>query len=94
MVRGAFRPPVVHKAHLVPHWRGRGEKETWLLAALLVVALRHIAMQGRGLIKHGHRSGVMKRSINRTPSVKIGDLIDSFFICKNRVNQFDIVANP
>jgi hypothetical protein len=30
------------------------EGNTWLLAALLVVVLRHIAMQGRGRIKHGH----------------------------------------
>ena len=43
-----------------PTLRGRGERETWLLAALLVVALRHIVTQGRVLIKHEHRLGVMK----------------------------------
>jgi hypothetical protein len=37
-----------------------GEREAWFLAALLVVALRHIATQGRVLIKHGHRLGLMK----------------------------------
>jgi hypothetical protein len=31
-------------------------------SALLVVALRHIATQGRVLIKHGHLLGVMKHA--------------------------------
>ena len=29
---------------------------------------------------------IIGKSNNRKPSVKIGDLIDSFNICKNRVN--------
>jgi len=41
----------------------------WLLASLLVVGLRHVATQGRVLIKHGHRLGVVKQvHIMRKPA--------------------------
>jgi hypothetical protein len=53
ILRGAWRIAAVCRpraAHLTPHRRGRGEREARVRAALRVVALRHIATQGRGLI--------------------------------------------
>ena len=36
--------------------------------------------------------GQTRKSINQKPSEKIGDLIDFSNTCRNRVNEFDIVA--
>jgi hypothetical protein len=63
ILRGAWRIAAdcrPRAAHLAPHRRGRGERESRVLASLRVVALRHIATQVRGLVNHGHRLGVMK----------------------------------
>ena len=43
-----------------PTLNRQGSRETWLLAALLVVALRHFATQCRALVKHGRRLGVVQ----------------------------------
>jgi hypothetical protein len=47
-------------ARLAPHRRGRGEREAWVLAAVIIIVLQY-ATQRRVLIKHGHRLGKMKQ---------------------------------
>ena len=79
---------------MAPRRRGRGEREAWFLAVVLIIALRHIATQCRVLINHGHRLGKMKHvHVLCTLHAGVGGFCSICLLCSQPCNHADSIAS-